>query len=75
MSRFNAIGYQTETVQVGELIRIIVSQSDRYRALGEIKLQLEQESITSWIIENPCYQLSEEEHQANRRTDFKVIQL
>ena len=75
VSRLNAIGYQTETVQVGELIRVIVAQSDRYQALGEIKLQLEQESITSWITKNPCYQLSEEEHQANRRTDFKVIQL
>ena len=31
--------------------------------------------IASWITESPCVAVNEEEHQKNRRTDFKVIRL
>jgi len=47
----------------------------RFDELIELQEQLKQEGIESWITQSPCYQLSDKIHQANRRTDFKVIQL
>ena len=54
---------------------MIVAESDRFESLQAVQEQLKQQSINTWITKSPCYQLSEEEHQANRRTDFKVIRL
>jgi len=71
----NESGIQAEKVPQGPLTRVIIAQSDRFDNLKVIQEQLKQQSIKTWITESPCYQLSEEEHQANRRTDFKVIRL
>ena len=71
----NQSGIQAEKDLQGTLTRVIVAQSDRIENLKAIQKQLEQQSIKTWIKASPCYQLSEEEHQANRRTDFKVIRL
>ena len=71
----NQSGIQAEKDSQGRLTRVIVAQSDHFENLKAIQEQLAQQSIKTWITESSCYQLSEEEHQANRRTDFKVIRL
>ena len=70
-----ASGIQARKVSQGALTRVIVAESDRFESLQTVQEQLKQQSIKTWITKSPCYQLSEEEHQANRRTDFKVIRL
>ena len=72
---FNQSGIQAEKDLQGTLTRVIVAESDRFESLQAVQEQLKQQSINTWITKSPCYQLSEEEHQANRRTDFKVIRL
>ncbi len=68
-------GFAAKAVSNEALTRVVVAESDRYDELKEIQAQLAGQSISTWITESACYQLSEEEHQLNRRTDFKVIQL
>ena len=70
-----ASGLQAKKVPQGALTRVIVAESDRFESLQAVQEQLKQQSINTWITKSPCYQLSEEVHQANRRTDFKVIRL
>ena len=74
-AKLNALAFQSITINQGKLTRVVVSHSDNYKSLKAVQAQLEQQSISTWITKNPCYQLSEEEHQKNRRTDFKLIQL
>ncbi len=70
-----ASGIQARKISQGALTRVIVAESDRFESLQTVQEQLTQQSIKTWITKSPCFQLSEEEHQANRRTDFKVIRL
>jgi cell division protein FtsN len=70
-----ASGIQAIKVSQGALTRVIVAEADRFESLQTVQEQLKQQSIKTWITKSPCYQLSEEEHKANRRTDFKVIRL
>ncbi|MGB2398037.1 MAG: OmpA family protein [Flavobacteriaceae bacterium] len=60
---------------LGKVKRIMIAQSDAYEELKTTQKQLSQLGMASWINENPCVSISEEEHQKHRRTDFKVIRL
>ncbi|MGB1450052.1 MAG: OmpA family protein [Flavobacteriaceae bacterium] len=75
MQRLVALGYSPVAFPSNNVTRVVVSQADQIEQLNEIQVDLAQKEISSWITENPCNQLSEEVHQANRRTDFKLIQL
>ena len=75
VSKLNEQGLNPETVQLGALTRVVVAQSDQYKALNEIKTKLEQDSISTWITQSNCYQLSEAEHQEYRKTTFTVIRV
>lgn len=70
-----ASGFQAKKIPQGKLTRVIVAESDRFEFLQAVQEELKKQSIKSWITQSPCYQLSEEEHQTKRRTDFKVIRL
>ena len=74
-SKLNQLGFELKQEAYEKFTRIIVTTSDRFDVLIDLQEQLKQDGIESWITQSSCYQLSEEIHQTNRRTDFKVIQL
>ena len=74
-NKLEAQGYTSSTVQVNGVKRVIVAQSDLIGSLSRVKEALDALGIPSWVAESPCIGVSEEEHQQNRRTDFKVIRL
>ncbi len=68
-------GFNPST-QVGDLtIRVLISLHDSKENAKRAKKELKEIGIDTWIMINPCIQVSEEEHQQKRRTDFKVIRL
>ena len=75
MELLKASGFLAKKIPQGKLTRVVVAESDHFESLRAVQEELKQQSINTWITQSPCYQLSEEEHQANRRTDFKVIRL
>ena len=56
-------------------IRVLVSQQDSKAGARQVKEELKEIGVDTWILINPCIQVSEEVHQQKRRTDFKVIRL
>ena len=72
-NKLKKLGYASSTVHVNALQRVIVAQSDLIGSLNKIKEALNTLGIPSWVAESPCLGITEEEHQQNRRTDFKVI--
>ena len=74
-NKLKKLGYASSTVHVNALQRVIVAQSDLIGSLNKIKEALNTLGIPSWVAESPCLGITEEEHQQNRRTDFKVIHL
>ena len=75
VSKIKAKGLPAETVQQGAFTRVVIVQSDQYQALKGVQSMLEKESISTWITQSTCYQLSEAEHQENRKTTFTVIRI
>lgn len=75
MELLKVSGFLAKKIPQGKLTRVVVAESDHFESLQAVQEELKQQSINTWITQSPCYQLSEEEHQANRRTDFKVIRL
>ena len=72
-NKLKKLGYASSTVHINDLQRVIVAQSDLIGSLNKIKEALNTLGIPSWVAESPCLGITEEEHQQNRRTDFKVI--
>jgi len=56
-------------------IRVLVSQQDSKAGARQVKEELKEIGVDTWILINPCIQVSEEVHQQKRRTDFKVVRL
>ena len=75
MKTVREAGYQPITEKVGNITRVIASQSDAIEELKTLQVTFNSMGIDSWITESPCVAVNEEEHQKNRRTDFKVIRL
>ena len=75
MKTVREAGYQPITEKVGNITRVIASQSDAIEELKTLQDTFNSMGIASWITESPCVAVNEEEHQKNRRTDFKVIRL
>ena len=68
-------GYNPIKQTVGSSVRVLVSQQDSKAEANHSKNELKEIGIDTWIVVNPCIQVSEEEHQQKRRTDFRVIRL
>ena len=59
--------------QIGEKFRVIASEGSSKENLSKNLKILSGKNIAGWIVESDCTVVSEQEHQKNRRTDFKVI--
>ena len=68
-------GFNPIKQTVGLNVRVLVSQQDSKAEANQTMNELKEIGIDTWIVVNPCIQVSEEEHQQKRRTDFKVIRL
>ncbi|MDB4016182.1 OmpA family protein [Flavobacteriaceae bacterium] len=68
-------GYYPIKQTVGSNVIVLVSQQDSKAEANHSMNELKEIGIDTWIVVNPCIQVSEEEHQQKRRTDFKVIRL
>ena len=75
LSQFKRKGFNPITQAVGSNIRVIVSQQDSNAGARQAKEELKEIGVDTWILINPCIQVSEEAHQQKRRTDFKIIRL
>ena len=73
IKQLTELGYTSTTYSVGSIIRIVVAEADELDKLRQIQEQLTAAAIENWVSEHPCIGISEEKHQQNRRTDFKVI--
>ncbi|MDA8917670.1 hypothetical protein N9I20_03220 [Flavobacteriaceae bacterium] len=60
---------------VGQKVRVLAAESNKRKELESIKIELQKEGIEGWINKGTCGEISEENHQQNRRTDFKLIRL
>ena len=59
--------------QLGKTFRVIAAEASSREGLVADQKKLSENNISGWIRENDCTGISEEVHQQNRRTDFKVI--
>ena len=75
LSQLKRKGFNPITHTVDSNIRVLVSQQDSNAGARQAKEELKDIGVDTWILINPCIQVSEEEHQQKRRTDFKVIRL
>ena len=75
LSQFKRKGFNPITQAVGSNIRVLVSQQDSNAGARQAKEELKEIGVDTWILINPCIQVSEEAHQQKRRTDFKIIRL
>ena len=66
-------GYASSIIKLNGMTRVMAASSNVIANVNAIKAELDALGITTWITERPCAESSEEEHQQNRRTDFKVI--
>lgn len=73
MQQLAANGYSPSMTTVGEVTRVVVVEADAISVLENKQAELNGLGLEAWISENPCIGISEEEHQKNRRTDFRVI--
>ena len=70
----NRFGYKSEIQKTKDgAYRIIVDQADSYAAAQDIADTLQEKELKVWIKKSDCFDLSEEAHLKNRRTDFKII--
>ena len=67
------LGYACTTYTFDAITRVVVAEADSTGELLQIQQELNAASIENWVSQHPCFELSEQEHQYNRRTDFKVI--
>ena len=75
LSQLKKKGFNPITQAVDSNIRVLVSQQDSNAAARQAKEELKEIGVDTWILINPCIQVSEEAHQQKRRTDFKIIRL
>ena len=68
-------GYEPFIQKFGSYTRVLFSSLDSLAEINRIREELRVLGIDTWVLKNPCLQLTDEEHQQKRRTDFKVIRL
>ena len=71
--KLDKLGFSSSIEQVNGLFKIIVKDFDKFKKAKELVKSLKDYKIVAWILNCNCCNLSEENHQLNRRTDFKII--
>ena len=66
------LGYTASIEKVNGMFKIIVKDFDKFKNAKTLVKLLRDSKIISWIINCNCCNISEENHQLNRRTDFKI---
>ncbi len=75
MNKLVEKGYEPFTQKFGNRIRVLFSPLDSKNEINRIRKELKDSGMDTWVLINPCLQLTEEEHLQKRRTDFKAIRL
>ena len=73
MQKLEKMGYNPLIEQVNGLFKIIVKDFDKFKNAKELIKSLKDSKIVAWILNCNCCNLSEENQQLNRRTDFKIM--
>lgn len=69
-----AIGYQPKIkVNASGMHQVIIDETNSLTAGNKISDDLKNKGIKNWVSPCGCCQLSEEAHQLNRKTEFKII--
>ena len=71
--KLNKLGFNSSIEQANGLFKIIVKDFDKFKNAKELVKSLKDSKIVAWILNCNCCSFSEENHQLNRRTDFKII--
>ena len=71
--KLNKLGFNSSIEQANGLFKIIVKDFDKFKNAKELVKSLKDSKIVAWILNCNCCKFSEENHQLNRRTDFKII--
>ena len=71
--KLDKLGFSSSIEQANGLFKIIVKDFDKFKNAKELVNYLKDSKIVAWILNCNCCNLSEENHQLNRRTDFKII--
>ena len=66
------LGYTASIEKVNGMFKIIVKDFDKFKKAKNLVKVLKESNIKAWIINCNCCNISEENHQLNRRTDFKI---
>lgn len=75
VNKLSAAGYKASAIVVDQNVRVIAAGSNNSEELESLKIELQKEGIEGWINTVTCVEITEEDHQQYRRTDFKVIRL
>ena len=73
IKEFESKGYSPILQSFGSNIRVLITQQETRRAIEKAKKELKAIGIATWVLVNPCSELSDEAQQQKRRTDFEVI--
>ena len=71
--KLDKLGFSSSIEQANGLFKIIVKDFDKFKNAKELVKSLKDYKIVAWILNCNCCSFSEENHQLNRRTDFKII--
>ena len=72
---FKEKGLEPTLFEDSSRFRVSLAQKDSKTEIMLIKNNLESIGVSTWILSNPCNEVSEKEHQTKRRTDINVIRL
>ena len=75
IDKLRAIGYKATLITKGQYFKVVAAESNKLSELERMRKVLQKEGVGTWINTVSCEQMSEEEYQLNRRTDFKLIRL
>jgi hypothetical protein len=75
IDKLRAIGYKATMVTKGQNFKVVAAESNKLSELERMRKVLQKDGVATWINTVSCQQMSEEEYQQNRRTDFKLIRL
>ena len=67
------LGYSPFIEKINGKFKVIVKDFDKFKNAKQTIEVLKNSEIIAWIINCNCCNITEEYHQLNRRTDFKII--
>ncbi len=75
IQKLTTAGFEATALEVGQNNRVVVKASNNREVIEVLKVSLKQKGFDAWINTTSCEEMSEEDYQRYRRTDFKVIRL